>query len=110
MTIKEKIQLQEWWLAELQTLTAKVIKQEEKREERLKRKHENELADYASLDEIQEAYGVGTISLRKYEHLCDLWENTHNTVNPMYDAQLELLQDLYQETKNALISLKREVE
>lgn len=109
MTTKTNIQLLNWWLSELQKLTQKVMKSEDSRVERLKRKYKAELSEYSSLDDIREAYGFGAISEKKYERLCDMWENSHVDTSELYEAQLNLLQELYQESKSALESLKREV-
>ena len=108
MTDKTKVKLQEWWMSELRKLTEKVTEQESKRQEKAKARGAEVLSDYASVDEIRDAYGYGFITEKKCEKLIELWEEANSSGNELYEAKIELLQDAYQEAKRILEGLKGE--
>ena len=80
MTNAEKVRLQTWWLEELRVITRKVMKAEDKRIERLKKKHEKELGDLRSLQDV----------------LADL-RTQYTELENERDAALERIRELEQE-------------
>ena len=101
---KEVIELQTWWLGELQKLTQKVMEEEDKRQKKAKAKSNDKLADYNSLDEIRDAYGYGFITEKQMEKLMDMWDERENGMQPdrMYDRKIELLSECYQQAKRVI--------
>lgn len=97
-----RARLQGWWMAEIKRITRKVMAEEDKRQERIKKKNAAALADYRNEHEIRDAYGCGFISERKCEKLLEMYEETYNVTNDLYEAKINLLQELYQEAKAAL--------
>ena len=101
---KETIQLQKWWLGELQKLTQKVMNEEDRRQERAKAKNEDRLADYNSRDEIRDAYGYGFITEKQMEKLMDLRDERENGAQPdsLYQRKIKLLSEFYQLAKQVI--------
>lgn len=83
-------------------LTAKVMREEEKRQERKRTKAEKALGEYKSYYEIQEAYGCGVITARQFDRLTELLEESQPEEDELYRAKIELLQEEYQEQKAIL--------
>jgi hypothetical protein len=108
MNTADKINLQEWWLEELRLLIQKVEAKEKKRYENAKKKCASMLEDYSSVDDINEAYGVGNITARKRDMLLDLWERAEVNLDELYQAKLEMLQDFRNEAKQIIDNLHRE--
>lgn len=110
MTNAEKVRLQTWWLEELRVITRKVMKAEDKRVERLKKKHEKELGDLAieSTRDIDDLYAYGAISEKKRDRLYGIFEGLQAGGDAFYRAQIDLLQELYQDAKNAISDLQKE--
>ena len=106
---KEKIQLQKWWMETLRELTRKVMREEEKRQENAKKKCASMLSEYSSVDDINEAYGVGNITEKQRDRLLDLWERAEASPDKMYEAKINLLQDAYSEAQFVLRDLGQEV-
>lgn len=101
MTTKDKIKLQEWWIGELKTITQKVITQEEKRQA----KKSKELAEYASRDDILDAYGMDMISERKKDSLLDAWDNM--ATSGIYAEKIALLAEFMNDAKRILQEVTR---
>ena len=105
MDIKKKIQLQRWWMEKLREMTRKVMKEEEGRQEKIRKKFTAFLSDYSSRDEIIEAYGFGTITEWKRDKLLDMWDSSSQGASELYDAKIALLQDAYEEAQRILREL-----
>lgn len=103
MNDRQVIALQKWWLGELKALTKKVLAQEEKRQERIRNKNEQMLGDFGieRREDIDDLYAYGTITERKREKLIELWEQKQ-TPDEMYEAKIDLLQDMYQTAKEII--------
>ena len=103
MNDKQVIMLQTWWLGELKALTKKVLAEEEKRQARIRKKNEDMLGsfDIERREDIDDLYGYGVITEKKREKLIELWEQKQ-TPDEMYQAKIELLQDLYQTAKEII--------
>lgn len=101
---KGTIELQTWWLGELQKLTQKVIDEEDKRQKKAKAKSNDKLADYNSRDEIRDAYGYGCITEKQMEKLMDMWDERENGMKPdrLYESKLQLLSEFYQLAKRVI--------
>ena len=108
MDIKERIKAQEWWVKQLKLLTWKVIGQEAKRRERVQQKNADALSEYKNANEIQEAYGMGIITEKKYEKLLDMWEESYGSESKTYEYEVDILEDVFQEAKRVLEELKGE--
>ena len=102
MNSKTIVTVQNWWMKELQQLTKKVMLEEEKRQNKVLKKYNDALADYASTDQILDAYGFGCITERKKDKLLDLWEQREQAMyhDEVYQMKLDLLSELYQVSKN----------
>ncbi|MEY8415328.1 hypothetical protein AAK964_03435 [Tissierella praeacuta] len=62
-----------------------VIKKYEKKVGREKLREQEKLLEYASLEEVQEAYGAGDISDEEYMRICDYFEDVQEkTTNEMF--------------------------
>jgi hypothetical protein len=109
MSDKEKIKLQQWWMEQLRDLTRKVMKEEEKRLENAKKKCFSLLGEYSSIDDINEAYGVGNITEKQRDRLVDLWERANDGGDPLYEAKITLLQEAYEEAQRIMQELGQEV-
>lgn len=106
---KETIELQTWWLGELQKLTQRVMDEEDKRQKKAKAKSEDKLADYSSRDEIRDAYGYGFITEKQMEKLMDMWDERENGMQPgaLYERKTQLLSEFYQMAKRVIEDAKR---
>ena len=104
MKQKVVIDLQTWWMSELQKITARVMEQESKRQERVKARNVEALADYNSPDEIRDAYGYGFITEKKCDRLLEMWEQREKemTGSELYEQKLKLLAELYEDAKRVL--------
>lgn len=103
MDQKTKTELHRWWLQEISGITKKVMAQEDKRQGAVKRRNAAALADYASRDEIIDAYGYGFITEKKKDRLLDLWDEQEGVrEDGLYRAKIDLLEGLYQEAKEWL--------
>ena len=69
----------------MNTLTRKLAKEQE-----LKLKRLEELQQYSSPQEAQDAYGYGYITWEEYEAICQGFEVAENTVSPVEAAKDEL--------------------
>ena len=94
--------MREWWLKEIKAITAKVMREEDKRQARQKEKAAKALGEYQSYRDIQDAYGCGVISEREFDRLTELLERTQPEESKLYRAKIELLQELYDEQKKIL--------
>lgn len=105
---KEVIELQTWWLGELQKLTQKVMDEEDKRQKKAKAKSEDKLADYKSREEIRDAYGYGCITEKQMEKLMDMWDERENGMQPdrLYESKIQLLSEFYQLAKRVIDDAK----
>lgn len=106
MTDKQKVKLQKWWLDNIRDLTDKVIAQEERRQERVRKKSVEMFGDLeiTRREDIDDLYGYGVISESKRDKLVDLWEKGEQT-DDLYEAKLNLLQEEYAEAKRILQEL-----
>ena len=110
MTDIQKIQLQRWWQEQIRELTRKVMSQEEKRQEKIKKKNLSMFGDLAieRVEDIDDLYGYGAISEKKRDKLLDLWEKGQQP-DEMYQAKIDLLQDAYSESIQIMRDLGQEV-
>ena len=90
------MQLQSWWMARLKELTEKVNKEEEKRQEKVRRGVDRQLGEYRTFNDVQDAYGCGVISAAKRDRLYDLLERQNVAPDRMYEEKIALLSELYQ--------------
>ena len=96
MKATDVMQLQSWWMARLKELTDKVNKEEEKRQEKVRRGVDRQLGEYKTFNDVQDAYGCGVISAKKRDRLYDLLERQNVEPDRMYEAKIALLSELYQ--------------
>lgn len=96
------ILMREWWIREIQALTAKVMREEEKRQERKRTKAEKLLGEYQTFQDAQDAYGCRVITEKQFDRITDLLEQIRPVESDLYRAKIELLQELYQEQKTIL--------
>lgn len=98
------LQMREWWVAELQAITKRVIAEEEKRQVRERRKAEKmmESIECHTISDLRDAYACGLITENKFQKLADLLENRMPDPGSLYEAKLELLGELYTEQKQIL--------
>ena len=106
---KDVIQLHKWWMNELRIITKKVMEREDKRKTRAMLKNADALADYASRNEIIDAYGFGYITERKKDKLLDMWDEAEAGGDDLYNMKIDLLQELYQESQTVMRDLGQEV-
>ena len=101
---KGTIELQTWWMGELQKLTQKVMDEEDKRQKKAKAKSNDKLEDYNSKDEIRDAYGYGFITEKQMDKLMDMWDERESGMQPneLYDRKLQLLSEVYQMAKRVI--------
>ena len=102
MLDKDIVRLQKWWMEQIKALTQKVINEENKRQESVKRKAEKMLGEYRTYNDIQDAYGCGVITARKRDKLMDLLEQVTVEDDTLYRMKLDLLQECYQVAKRAV--------
>lgn len=105
MDDKIKIQLQRWWMEKLREITRKVMKEEENRQNKMKKMFASHLSEYSSRDEIIEAYGFGSISESKRDKLLDMWDCSNQGSSELYDEKILLLQEAYAEAQRILREL-----
>ena len=99
MKATDVMQLQSWWMARLKELTDKVNKEEEKRQEKVRRGVDRQLGEYRTFNDVQDAYGCGVISEKKRDRLYDLLERQNVEPDWLYEAKISLLTELYQTAK-----------
>ena len=109
MTDIQKVQLQQWWQEQIRELTRKVMAQEEKRQARKLSESSAALFDYQTRDDILDAYGMGMITEKKRNKLLDLWDNVNGFGDEMYQAKIDLLQEVYTESIEIMRDLGQEV-
>ncbi len=102
MKQETNVQLRRWWLSELRAITARVQKEEEKRQTRERTKAEKLLGEYQTFADAQDAYGCGVITKRQYHRILDLLEQMKPVESDLYHAKIELLEELYTEQKKLL--------
>ena len=96
MKATDVMQLKSWWMARLKELTDKVNKEEEKRQEKVRRGVDRQLGEYRTFNDVQDAYGCGVISEKKRDRLYDLLERQNVEPDRMYEEKIALLSELYQ--------------
>lgn len=96
------IQMRKWWIDELRAITARVQREEEKRQARERTKAEKLLGEYQTFQDAQDAYGCGVITEKQFDRITDLLERIRPVESDLYRAKIELLQELYQEQKKLL--------
>lgn len=103
MKRKQVITLQTWWMGELKALTQKVLKEEEKRQARIRKKNEQILGsfDIERREDIDDLYAYGTITDKKREKLIDLWEQ-QQAPDEMHQAKIDMLQEMFQQAKEII--------
>lgn len=94
--------MREWWVNELQSITKRVIAEEEKRQARELKKAQKKMGDFQTYADLQDAYAVGAITEREFNKLADALEKREPRHSALYEAKLELLQELYSEQKKIL--------
>lgn len=99
MTCEKVMELQSWWMARLKELTDKVNREEEKRQEKVRRGVDRQLGEYKTFADVQDAYGCGVISAAKRDRLYDLLEKQNVEPGWLYEAKIDLLTELYQSAK-----------
>ena len=109
MTDIEKIKLHRWWQEQIRDLTRKVMAQEEKRQERIRKKNESMLGDLAieRREDIDDLYGYGAITEKKRDKLIDLWEQGQQP-DELYQAKIDLLGEYYQASTDVIRNLGQE--
>ena len=110
MTDVQKIQLQRWWMVQLQDITRKVMIHEDKRRKKARSKAAQKLADFEieCREDIDDLYGFGAITSKERDKLIDLFENMEKP-DEMYQAKIDLLQDCYAEAQAIMRDLGQEV-
>ena len=110
MNDKQAIRLQRWWMAQIRTITSKVMKDEQKRLDRIKRKNMAILGDLdiEKKSDIDDLYAYGAITDWKREKLLDMFEQAE-TPDEMYQAKINLLQELYDDAHRVMLDLGQEV-
>ncbi len=101
------VQMRKWWLSELRAITARVQREEEKRQTKEREKAEKLLGEYKTYADAQDAYGCGVITERQFDRIVDLLERAKPVESDLYRAKIELLQELYQEQKKLLDDWER---
>ena len=105
MTTKQKIELHQWMLGEINVLTDKTLRLEQRRQERVRARNAQILEEYPTYEDAHEAYGCGAITERQFEKIQEILEDAQGG-NELFEAKLDLLQDLYQEQKAILRDLQ----
>lgn len=96
------IEMRRWFIKELQELTHKIMKEEEKRQERERKQAEKRLGEYRTYNDLQDAYGCGVITEKQFDRLATLLERSRPVESRLYKAKRELLEELYTEQKEIL--------
>ena len=106
---KNVIELQTWWLGELKTITERLIREEEKRQERVKKKTFAALLEYRTKDDILDAYGFGCITEARKDKLMDMWDRREKELydSPMYQAKRDLVSDFYRAAREIVEEQRR---
>ena len=108
---KEVISLQKWWIRELSKITQKLLNDETKRQEKIKKKNEELMGEYQTEQDIMDAYGYGMISEKKKDRLMDLLEErTDAEPGRLYNAKIKMLTDLYLTAKTIVMEKERVIE
>ena len=94
-----------WFIAQLKMLTEKVMQEEQKRQDKIRRQMLNRLGDYQTYNDLQDAYGCGVITEKQFDRLADILEKSNPEPSELYTAKIELLTELYQEQKKLLDDL-----
>lgn len=102
MQLETSTMLRLWWIGEIKGIIERITAQEEKRQEQIRKKNLKALGDYKTYNDIQEAYGVGTITEKQFDRLADLLEKSNPEPDKLYMAKIELLQELYREQRQIL--------
>lgn len=110
MTDKEKIKVQRWWMEQLRAMTRKIMADEEKRQEKVRKKTAEAFGDLAieRREDIDDLYGYGVITDRQREKLINMFEK-ENEPDEIYKAKIDLLQDAYEEAHRVMLNLGQEV-
>ena len=110
MTDVQKIKLQRWWMEQLREITRKTMEAEDKRQKKARAKAVKDLADYniERREDIDDLYGYGVITDRKRDKLLDLFDQIENP-DELYQAKIDLLQELYAEAHRVMLDLGQEV-
>ena len=103
MKSREIVALQSWWMGQLQSLTQKVMAEEEKRQEKARRHGAKMLGDLCieRREDIDDLYGYGAITEKKRDKLVEVWES-RTKPDSLYDAKIALLKDCYHEAKQIM--------
>ena len=99
MRTEINLQMRAWWIAKVTQILAEVKADEEKRQEKVKRQNLKKLGDYKTYNDIQEAYGVGVITEKQFDRLADLLEKSDPHPDELYNAKVDLLEEIYLEQK-----------
>ncbi|MBQ5758417.1 MAG: hypothetical protein IIV93_07885 [Clostridia bacterium] len=100
-------QLRLWWIDELKAITARVMKEEEKRQAKERTKLEKRLGEYRTYADAQDAYGCGVINEKQFDRIVDLLEKLRPAESDLYRMKMDLLSELYQEQKKILEDRER---
>ena len=97
---KEVIELQKWWMGEVSKITQRLLNEETRRQEKIKKKNQAMMGEYQTERDIMDAYGCGVISDSKKNRLLDLlYEQEKIYPGQMHQAKIDLLTELYQQAK-----------
>ena len=110
MTDVQKIKLQRWWMEQLREITRKTMAAEEKRQKKAEAKAAAIIGDLGieRREDIDELYGYGTITASQRDKLIDLFEKKEEP-GELYQAKIDLLQELYGEAHRVMLDLGQEV-
>ena len=109
MTIEQaRYMMRLWWIDQIREITAKVVKEEEKRQEKVRAKNLKKLGDYRTYSDIQDAYGVGVITEKEFDRLAELLEKSDPEPDTLYREKMNLLQELYQEQKKIIAETRKD--
>ena len=104
---KEVVNLQKWWMGEISKITQRLMNEEEKRQEKIKKKNQALMGEYQTERDIMDAYGCGVISDSKKNRLLDLLEGQTQNPDKMYTEKIELLKEVYQQAKSIVAEKER---
>ena len=110
MTDVQKVKLQRWWMEQLREITRKTMHAEDKRQQKARAKAVKELANFSieRREDIDDLYGYGVITDRKRDKLIELFDGMVNH-DELYQAKIDLLQDVYAEAQQVMRDLGQEV-
>ena len=103
-------ELRQWWMAELKKISAKVLKEEEKRQARERERIEKiigKMGEYHTYEDAQDAYGLGVITSRQFDRIVGLLEQAKPKESELYQAKVQLLMEMYNEQKGFLEDYER---